>query len=83
MKYGAILRACRERIGLSQEDLADKLFISRSAVSKFETDKQEITLRQTMQWLEATNARDLIISFFCGVDGLSIMQTIMQVTGVA
>lgn len=83
MKYGAILRACRERIGLSQEEMAEKLFVSRSAVSKIETDKQEVTLRQVAHWLEATNAREVMVSFLCGMDGLSIMQSILQISGVS
>lgn len=39
MTLGAKIRESRRKQGLSQEQLADKLAVSRSAVAKWETDK--------------------------------------------
>lgn len=83
MKYGAILRACRDRVGMSQEDMALRLHTSRSAVSKLENDQQEITLRTVIQWIEVTGTKEVLVSFLCGMDGLSIMQSVLQISGVS
>lgn len=80
MKYGAILRACRDRIGLSQEEMALKLHTSRSAVSKLENDQQELSVRTLAQWVEVTGAKEVMVAFLCGMDGLGILQSLMQIT---
>ncbi|WP_236338539.1 helix-turn-helix domain-containing protein [Paenibacillus plantiphilus] len=80
MKFGAILQACRERAGLSQEQLAEKLNRSRSCISKIEGDKKTLDAETLIKWTDLTNAREVAVSFFCGMDGLSIMQHVMQFT---
>ena len=39
MTFGEKLKEARQRAGLSQEQLSEKLHVSRSAVAKWETDK--------------------------------------------
>lgn len=39
MTLGEKIRAARRKCGLSQEQLADKMSVSRSAIAKWETDK--------------------------------------------
>lgn len=39
MTLGGKIREARKRCGLSQEQLAEKLCVSRSAIAKWETDK--------------------------------------------
>ena len=39
MTLGEKIREARRRCGLSQEQLAEKLSVSRSAIAKWETDK--------------------------------------------
>ena len=39
MRLGEKLKEARKRVGLSQEQLSEKLNVSRSAVAKWETDK--------------------------------------------
>ena len=39
MTLGEKIRESRRKCGLSQEQLADKMSVSRSAVAKWETDK--------------------------------------------
>ena len=39
MTLGGKIREARKRCGLSQEQLADKMSVSRSAIAKWETDK--------------------------------------------
>jgi transcriptional regulator with XRE-family HTH domain len=81
LKYGAALKACRDRIGMSQEQLAEKLKLSRSAVSKLENDQQELTVRTLSDWVEVTNAKEVLVAFICGMDGLSFLNQIMPFLG--
>jgi transcriptional regulator with XRE-family HTH domain len=81
LKYGAALKACRDRIGMSQEQLADKLKLSRSTVSKLENDQQELSVRTLSEWVEVTNAKEVLVAFICGMDGLSFLNQIMPFLG--
>lgn len=81
MRYGAVLRACRERKGLSQEELAFRLNMNQSDVSKFENDTREPTISTLQSWITCTQAPEVLVAFLCGVDGLGIMQSIMQLIG--
>lgn len=80
MKYGAILQACRERIGWNQEKLAEKLHCSQSDISKLERDRKKPDADTLLAWTEVTGAREVLVAFLCGMDGLSIMQSILQIT---
>lgn len=79
MKYGGILRACRERAGLSQEELAFQLHLSQSDVSKLETNVKEPTITTLRLWVQQTQTQEVMIAFLCGVDGVSLMQNVMEV----
>jgi len=82
LKFGAILQACRERAGLTQEQLALMLHRSRSSISRLEGDKKTLDAETLLKWTELTNAREVAVSFFFGMDGLSILQNLMQVTNI-
>lgn len=81
MKYGVILRACRERSGLTQEELAFKMSVNQSDVSKFESGYKEPTLSAVQSWLANTQANEVLVAFLCGIDGIGVMQNIMQLLG--
>lgn len=81
MKYGAIFKACRERKGLTQEELAFELNVNQSDVSKYESGYKEPTLSMVQAWMSNTQAQEVLVAFICGVDGLGIMQHIMQLIG--
>ena len=80
MKVGAILRACRTRAGFSQEALADELYISQSDVSKYENDTMEPHLSTLQAWTSTTQTSEVMVAFIMGVDGLGIMQNILEAT---
>ena len=82
-ELGAILRAVRVRAGLSQEELAEKLHYNQSDISKFETGAKEPTVTTFLRWLRETNAHEVMVAYFCGLDGLTIMQTILGMVGAA
>ena len=74
MRVGAILKACRIRAELSQEELADKLYINQSDVSKYENDTKEPTISILHSWITNTQSQEVMVAFICGIDGLEIMQ---------
>ena len=78
MRVGAILKACRTRAGLSQEELAHRLFINQSDVSKYENDTKEPTISMFYAWTQQTQAHEVLVAFLCGVDGLEILQKIID-----
>lgn len=82
MKFGAIMQACRERAGLTQEQMADRLHRSQSCISKYEKDRKVPDMPTMMAWMEATGAKEVVIAFLYGMDGLNVMQ-ILQTIGVS
>lgn len=78
MKVGAILRACRERYGLSQEELASRLYINQSDVSKIENGMKEPPVSLFQQWINQTQAQEVMVAYLLGMDGLNILQNIID-----
>lgn len=78
MKFGAILKACRTRAGLNQEELAHKLHVNQSDISKYENDTKEPTLSTLQAWTSNTQTQEVMVAFICGVDGLSILQGLID-----
>ncbi len=83
MKLGAILQACRERAGFSQEHLAEVLNKSRVSISKIENNRKTLDVQTLFQWAEATGSREVVVSFLYGMDGLSMIQHLMSVGGIS
>nr|WP_083858790.1 helix-turn-helix transcriptional regulator [Paenibacillus sp. OSY-SE] len=81
LKFGAIMQACRERAGLSQEEMAERLHRTQSCISKYENDHKVPDMPTMLRWVEVTGAKEVFVAFFCGMDGLSIMQNIMTFIG--
>ena len=78
MRVGTILKACRTRAGLSQEELADELYINQSDVSKYENDTKEPSLSLALSWVNITNAPEVLVAFMFGVDSLDIIQKLID-----
>lgn len=78
-QYGAILRACRLRQGLNQEELAHELHIHQSDVSKIERGIKEPPLSLVRSWALSTQSQEVLVAFLLGLDGLTIMQQVMDI----
>lgn len=78
MKFGAIMQACRERAGLTQEEMATRLDRTQACISKYENDHKVPDMGTMLQWAEVTGAREVVVAFLYGMDGLSILQVVMQ-----
>lgn len=81
MKFGAILKACRIRAGFSQEELADRLYINQSDISKFESDKKEPTMSVFQAWMTNTQSPEVAVAFMYGMDGVAMIQQLMPLIG--
>lgn len=77
-RVGAVLKACRVRAGLTQEELAHRMIMSQSDVSKYENDAIEPHLSVLQSWTVNTQAPEVLVAFICGMDGLSILQNIID-----
>jgi len=80
---GSILRHCRKKAKLTQEKLAELLHIHQSDVSKLEKNRKPVDLELFRAWTVATNQVDTGIGLLYGLDPSAIMQTVLQITGVA
>lgn len=78
MQFGAVLRKMRKGAGMSQEDLAEELHISRSNVSRLETDHLELKAADLIRWANVTHSQEMLIALLCGVDSLQLMQQVMD-----
>lgn len=63
---------------MSQDEMALKLHTSRSAVSKLENDQQVLNVETLSQWAEVTGAKEIVVLFICGMDGLGMLQNLIQ-----
>lgn len=76
MKFGSIMRACRERAGLSQEELAHRLNLDPSGISRMETGKQSIFLETAMEWVRETKSPEVMVAWMFGADGMRMIEQI-------
>lgn len=78
LKVGSVLQAVRTRAGLTQEEMAFRLHMNQSDVSKIEKDRKTLDFHIILKWADITNAREVIVAFIYGMDGIKIMQNILE-----
>lgn len=76
MMFGAVLKKVRLRAGLSQEELAEKIFLSRSTVSRLENNKLKLMVEDAIRWGQATQSSEIMAALICGIDISQIMEII-------
>ena len=84
MRFGNILRTTRLVAGLSQEDMAEKTHLSRSAVSRLENNKMELKAADLVRWLQATQLHDVAAAttaIVAGVDLAALAQMLTALVG--
>lgn len=82
MSYGQVLRAARIKAGMSQEELAARLHINQSDVSKYESGAKEPRISIFRDWTFVTQAQEVMVGFLCGVDGVAMMTMLQQMSTV-
>lgn len=81
MKLGALLKACRERAELSQEELAHRMNRTQACISKFEHDHKVPDAITLKNWGQYTNCPEVIVAFLYGMDGITILQQLLPIIG--
>lgn len=74
--YGSVLKKVRLKSGLSQEVLAEKIFLSRSAVSRLENNKLKLTVDDAVRWGQATQSPEIMAALLCGIDVAVVSQLV-------
>jgi transcriptional regulator with XRE-family HTH domain len=82
LKLGAVMRAMRERQGFSQEELADRLNLSQSCVSKFENNRKSPDFHTMIAWADQTCAKEVLMALVMnGMEGVAVIQTVAHLLG--
>jgi len=81
MEFGGVFRALRQKAGLTQEEMAVKLNMNQSDISKFENDTKTPDLPTFLRIAQVTQAQEVVVAFLYGMDGLSIIQQLTQLIG--
>lgn len=76
MQFGAILKKMRKGADMSQEELAEKLHIARSSISKLETNNLELRASDLWRWAKVTENQDLIAAMILGIDVVVLQQAL-------
>lgn len=80
-EFGSILKKMRKDAGFSQEEIAEKLHIARSSISKLETNNLELRASDLLKWAKVTENQDYLAAIVLGVDIGIIQQIIDTATG--
>jgi len=80
LDFGTALKLRRKEAGISQEELAERIYKSRSSISKIENNKESLEAETLIQWVHATQiqAQELAVVTLCSVDAISIVQSISE-----
>ncbi|MFD2116386.1 helix-turn-helix domain-containing protein [Paenibacillus yanchengensis] len=81
MNFGVIVKAIRVRKGWTQEELADQLHMSRSAIGKLENDQQTLDVPTLMRLVSVTGEPAIAVSIMLGMDGITLLQQFMSFIG--
>ena len=68
MEFGIVLRMMRKSAGMTQEDMAEEMHVSRSTVAKLETDRVELKAVDLINWCRITNNPDVLMALYAGTD---------------
>jgi len=69
--------------GLTQEEMAELMHMSRPNISKLERDEIELKAADLIRWAQATDMPQVFASVLCGVDPAILTQFLDQVMNFA
>ena len=81
MNLGLVLRKTRKHAGLSQEELAEELYLPRSTISKLENNKVALRAEDLIKWCNITKAQEVLIALLYGIDSTTIVENITKLLG--
>ncbi|WP_277680388.1 helix-turn-helix domain-containing protein [Gracilibacillus dipsosauri] len=65
---GLLLRKMRMKRGFTQPQLAKRLGLSASTVSRMEKGRIGVQVQDLLNWVKTTNGQELLIAFLCNAD---------------
>lgn len=83
MNIGEILKRSRLIKGYTQEQMAEKMHMSRENISKLERGKIEIKFVDAIRWFQITDMPQVTASLICGVDPQVLANFLDQVSAFA
>jgi len=82
MEFGSILRKMRVVAEISQEEMAEKLHMSRSNISRLENNRMELKAVDLIKWCRITNNPDVLMALYAGIEVVNQLQPVTQlITG--
>ena len=75
---GDLLRKMRLIAGLTQENMASKMHMSRSTISRLENEEIEIRITDFWDWVKTTQGQDMLITFMMSADILTTAPTVIN-----
>ncbi|GIN71281.1 hypothetical protein J14TS2_17560 [Bacillus sp. J14TS2] len=81
MNLGVALRKTRKHAGFSQETMAEKMHLPRSAISKLENNKVSLKAEDLIKWCNVTQAQEVMIAIICGIDIPTVVQNLATLVG--
>ncbi len=81
MDLGAVLRKARVSAGLSQEEIALRMLLPRSTISRLENNRTVLKAEDLIRWCQITQAQEVMIALLIGIDSTSIIQNISMLLG--
>lgn len=83
MNIGEILRRSRLIKGYTQEQMAEKMHMSRENISKLERGRIDIRFADAIRWFQITELPQATAALICGVDPAVLHDFISQITSFA
>lgn len=82
MEFGSVLKKMRVVAEISQEEMAEKLHMSRSNISRLENNRMELKAVDLINWCRITNNPDVLMALYAGVEVIHQLQPVTQlITG--
>lgn len=79
---GNELRKMRKEAGFNQDEMADMLHMSRSNVSRMESNRIELKAIDLLKWCKITNNPDVLMALYAGIEVVNQLQPLTQlITG--
>ncbi|OIJ13364.1 hypothetical protein BKP35_09010 [Anaerobacillus arseniciselenatis] len=81
INYGELLRISRKQLDFSQEQMAERLYISRSTVSKLEAGKRTLYMDILVRWFKIINRDDVLLALLSGMEFNRIKRMLTEENG--
>ncbi|GAK09600.1 helix-turn-helix domain-containing protein [Geomicrobium sp. JCM 19038] len=78
MELGAILRACRVKMGWSQEKMGSAMHMEQAIISRIETNRMVPNVNVVREWATKTDCQELLVIYLMGAESMPIIQQVLE-----